>query len=31
MFLSIVDVHVQNSPVSGKLAFLKYHGPFLNA
>jgi len=32
MFLSVVDVHVQNSPVSGKVAFLKNtEGQFLNA
>jgi len=32
MFLSVVDVHVQNSPVSGKVAFLKStEGQFLNA
>ncbi len=32
MFLSIFDVHVQNAPVSGKLAFMKYTtGQFLNA
>jgi len=32
MFLSVVDVHVQNSPVSGKVAFLKEtEGQFLNA
>lgn len=32
MFLSIFDVHVQNAPVSGKVAFSKYStGQFLNA
>ena len=32
MFLSVVDVHVQNAPVSGKVSFLKYtEGQFLNA
>jgi phosphatidylserine decarboxylase len=32
MFLSVVDVHVQNAPVSGKVSFLKYSmGQFLNA
>ncbi|HWX21321.1 MAG TPA: phosphatidylserine decarboxylase [Candidatus Binatia bacterium] len=32
IFLSVIDVHVQNAPVSGKLAFLKYTvGQFLNA
>jgi phosphatidylserine decarboxylase len=32
MFLSVVDVHVQNSPVSGKVAYLKHtEGQFLNA
>jgi phosphatidylserine decarboxylase len=32
MFLSVVDVHVQNAPVGGKIAFLKYTmGQFLNA
>jgi phosphatidylserine decarboxylase len=32
MFLSVLDVHVQNSPVSGKVAYLKYtEGQFLNA
>jgi phosphatidylserine decarboxylase len=32
MFLSVVDVHVQNSPVSGKVAYLKStEGQFLNA
>lgn len=32
MFLSIFDVHVQNAPVSGKVALLKYTaGQFLNA
>lgn len=31
-FLSIVDVHVQNAPVSGKVTFYKYNvGEFLNA
>jgi phosphatidylserine decarboxylase len=32
MFLSVVDVHVQNAPVNGKIAFFKYAtGQFLNA
>jgi phosphatidylserine decarboxylase len=32
MFLSVVDIHVQNAPVSGKIAFLKHTiGQFLNA
>jgi phosphatidylserine decarboxylase len=32
IFLSVFNVHVQNSPVSGKLAFYKYTtGQFLNA
>ena len=32
MFLSVIDVHVQNAPVSGKVSFLKYTlGQFLNA
>ncbi|HEX4265880.1 MAG TPA: phosphatidylserine decarboxylase [Verrucomicrobiae bacterium] len=32
MFLSVIDVHVQNAPVSGKVAYLKYtEGQFLNA
>ena len=32
MFLSVVDVHVQNSPVSGKVVYLKEtEGQFLNA
>jgi len=32
IFLSVVDVHVQNAPVSGKVAFFKYtEGQFLNA
>lgn len=32
MFLSVLDVHVQNAPVSGKVAYLKYtEGQFLNA
>ena len=32
IFLSVVDVHVQNAPVSGKVAWLKYTtGQFLNA
>ncbi len=32
MFLSVVDVHVQNAPVSGKIALLKHTaGEFLNA
>jgi len=32
MFLSVVDVHVQNAPVSGKVTYLKAtEGQFLNA
>ncbi len=32
IFLSVVDVHVQNAPVSGKVAWFKYTtGQFLNA
>ncbi len=32
MFLSVLDVHVQNAPVTGKLALLKHTaGEFLNA
>jgi phosphatidylserine decarboxylase len=32
VFLSVFDVHVQNAPVSGSIAFLKYSlGQFLNA
>jgi phosphatidylserine decarboxylase len=32
VFLSVFDVHVQNAPVSGKIAFFKYSlGEFLNA
>lgn len=32
IFLSVFDVHVQNAPVSGKIAFYKYTtGQFLNA
>lgn len=32
IFLSVVDVHVQNAPVSGRVAFFKYTlGKFLNA
>jgi phosphatidylserine decarboxylase len=32
MFLSVLDVHVQNAPVSGKVALMKYTmGQFLNA
>jgi phosphatidylserine decarboxylase len=32
IFLSVIDVHVQNAPVSGKVAFFKYTtGQFLNA
>jgi phosphatidylserine decarboxylase len=31
-FLSVFDIHVQNAPVSGKVAFFKYSiGQFLNA
>lgn len=31
-FLSVIDIHVQNAPVSGKVAFFKYSiGQFLNA
>ncbi len=31
-FLSVVDVHVQNAPVSGKIMYYKYNvGEFLNA
>jgi phosphatidylserine decarboxylase len=31
-FLSVFDIHVQNAPVSGKIAFFKYSiGQFLNA
>ena len=32
IFLSVIDVHVQNAPVSGKLSLLKYtKGQFVNA
>ena len=32
MFLSVIDVHVQNAPVGGKVAYFKYtEGQFLNA
>ena len=32
IFLSVIDIHVQNAPVSGELAFYKYTtGKFLNA
>jgi len=32
IFLSVVDVHVQNAPVSGKVTFFKYtEGEFMNA
>jgi len=32
MFLSVIDVHVQNAPIGGKVAFFKYtEGQFLNA
>ena len=32
MFLSVLDVHVQNAPVTGKVGYLKYtEGQFLNA
>ena len=32
MFLSVIDVHVQNSPVSGRVSFFKYSmGQFLSA
>jgi phosphatidylserine decarboxylase len=32
IFLSVIDVHTQNAPVSGKVAWLKYTmGQFLNA
>jgi phosphatidylserine decarboxylase len=32
MFLSVLNVHVQNAPVSGKVIYLKYtEGQFLNA
>jgi phosphatidylserine decarboxylase len=32
IFLSVLDVHVQNAPVSGKVAYFKYtEGKFLNA
>ncbi len=32
IFLSVIDVHVQNAPVTGKIAFYKYTvGEFMNA
>ncbi len=32
MFLSVIDVHVQNAPVGGRVMFLKYtEGQFMNA
>src|SRR5260221_179291 len=32
MFLSVIDIHVQNAPVGGKVIFLKHStGQFLNA
>jgi phosphatidylserine decarboxylase len=32
IFLSVIDVHIQNAPVSGKIALLRYTmGQFLNA
>jgi phosphatidylserine decarboxylase len=32
IFLSVIDVHVQNAPVTGKLSFYKYTvGEFMNA
>jgi phosphatidylserine decarboxylase len=32
MFLSVIDVHVQNAPVGGKVSYVKYtEGQFLNA
>jgi phosphatidylserine decarboxylase len=32
MFLSVLDVHVQNAPVSGRVAYFKYtEGQFVNA
>ena len=32
IFLSVIDVHIQNAPVSGKVAWMKYTvGQFLNA
>ena len=32
VFLSVLDVHVQNAPVSGKVSFFKYtEGEFMNA
>jgi phosphatidylserine decarboxylase len=32
MFLSVIDIHVQNAPVAGKVAFLKHtSGQFVNA
>jgi phosphatidylserine decarboxylase len=32
IFLSVLDVHTQNAPISGKVAYVKHHkGQFLNA
>jgi phosphatidylserine decarboxylase len=32
IFLSVIDVHVQNAPVGGKVAYMKYtEGAFMNA
>jgi phosphatidylserine decarboxylase len=32
IFLSVIDIHVQNAPVTGKISFFKYStGQFLNA
>jgi phosphatidylserine decarboxylase len=32
IFLSVLDIHVQNAPVSGKVSFFKYtEGEFMNA